>query len=335
MRVLVTGDLHFSDNPRDQYRHDFVAQFCKLVTQYKADGVIILGDLTELKDRHSAVLVNQVVSHIHSIAKLCPVIILPGNHDGPTPLNPFFRFAERISGITWVSTPIEGKNVPIPLKMGLNRSLFLPYSANYKEDWADMCFSGYDWIFAHQTFHGADVGFGKKLDGIPLSLFPKDAKVISGDIHVPQKLGQVTYVGSPYSVDFGDDFEPRILLLENNRARSIPCDGVQKRLVNVQSLKALHEYRGLTKGDILKIKIRVTQQEKWPEVRQAARAWGDKNGYWVYSVIPVMDQAQKAKSDVRGQSVRKSDRDLVQEFARARGLSERVVKTALFLMERV
>src|SRR5205814_1607714 len=103
--------------------------------------------------------------------------------------------------------------------------LFLPHTNNYKRDWKGLDFSKYQWIFAHNTFQGANIG-PRRLEGIPTSIFPRNAKVISGDIHVPQHFGPIEYVGAPYRIDFGDDYEPRVLFLstkdEKRCIESIP-----------------------------------------------------------------------------------------------------------------
>ena len=52
MRRIITGDLHLSHNPRDEYRFGFMKWFAKHCAKTKPDQIVIAGDLTEDKDRH-------------------------------------------------------------------------------------------------------------------------------------------------------------------------------------------------------------------------------------------------------------------------------------------
>jgi hypothetical protein len=334
MPVLISGDLHFSDNPRDAYRHEWVGWFLSQAKKHKVDGIVLLGDLTEGKDHHSGWLTNKVVGHLAAMAKLCPVIVLMGNHDFlGSPQDAFFGFTHRLDGVAWVSTPTAGKDLPAAFSMGLRPALFLPWTGDYKRDWADWLgkggFHDYAPVFCHQTFDGADVGFGRKLEGVPAGIFPKDAMVIAGDIHVPQKLGSVIYCGSPFTVDFGDDFEGRILKLDGAKLTSITYDGPQKRLVDIE-IDWLQEAK-VNAGDIVKVAIRMADKERWAETKDAVMRWGEKRKVWVYSVVPVM---QKTKQRVRGRVEARSDDELLGAFCKQRGLSESVAKTGRFLMER-
>lgn len=229
MTTLVTADLHLSDKLRDAYRHVAMKTIRGIIKKDRSiKQLVINGDLTEEKDYHSAELANAVADHIYEFSQLVSVIINCGNHDYVSIDCPFFRFLSHIKNIQWISKPgyVETET---------RRSFFLPHTNNWKRDWKGLDFKGYDWVFAHQTFNGAAVGFGRELEGIPLTVFPKGVQVISGDIHVPQKLGCVTYVGAPTLIDFGDSYTPRVLLIENSgKLVSIPVPGVQKRLVKAE-----------------------------------------------------------------------------------------------------
>jgi hypothetical protein len=339
MTVLVTADIHLSANVRDAYRHEFMKRFPALAKKFGAELVIILGDLCEEKDAHPAELVNALVDHLYALATVCPVIVLQGNHDYlSSPDNPYFRFLQRIEGISWVGqpTPIRDlKNVPATAARSLGRAIFVPFSPNYERDWADIDFKSYDLAFMHQTFANALSDSGFKLDGIPLNYFPKYLQIISGDIHRPQTLGPLTYVGAPFHVDFGDEFMPRCLLIENNgKLRSIPCTGPQKRLVEVKSIAELSKQRQLNPGDILKVRLTIApeQHAEWPELAAKVRAWGVDNGYLIHLVQPVVTALERGSAKAIKAKATKSDEQLIQEYAKSRGLDERTEKTGLTLL---
>lgn len=327
MSVLVTADLHFSDNPRDAYRHTFMEKLPKLVKEHKTSALFVLGDLCEEKDFHSATLVNKVVDHFHQLSQVVPVIIDMGNHDYTAdPNNPFFRFLSRMDNVTWVDRPLSGQLYDI------ERYIILPHTRNWQQDWEKIDFTHYDWVFAHQTFAGADTGSGKKLSGISPEIF-KGTRVISGDIHHPQTYGLITYVGSPYTVDFGDDFEPRILHLRGLKMTSIPVGGAQKRLVEITSLKDLDKAKNLGKGDILKIRValKADQRDEWPTLQKAIRKWCEDNDFVCNAVQPTNIATDKLRNQAEARAPR-SDEELLAEYAKRHGVDDRTLKVGLDLL---
>ena len=323
MSILVVADLHLSDKLRDSYRFQAMKIITGIVKDKSVNEIYLLGDLTEEKDHHSAELVNQVVECVYQFSQLVEgIVIIRGNHDYTSIDCPFFGFLSRLDRVSWINKP-----------MGVGRYLFLPHTTQYKRDWKGLDFKGYDWVFAHQTFNGAAVGFGRELEGIPLTVFPRGVQVISGDIHVPQKLGCVTYVGAPYQVDFGDDYSPRVLLLTGQGIKSIPVPGAQKRLVEVGSIDQLDKFTGLSSGDILKVRVSITQRQKakWSAIRESILGWGEKHGYVIHAIQPVVQQEQAQGVQIR--SDRRSDRKVLTDFAQQNGVDERTVKTGLSLLE--
>ncbi|MDE2589219.1 MAG: metallophosphoesterase, partial [Patescibacteria group bacterium] len=214
------SDWQLTDNPRDRYRTDWVVnELPRLVDKYQPDQLLVLGDITESKDSHPATLVNEVVEIFYQLSKQCEVVILQGNHDFLHKDSPFFQFLIRFDNIRWIANPTVTDNC-----------LYLPHTRNYKKDWEALDFAGHDFIFAHNLFQGTKVN-GQKLSGIPTNIFPDDSMCISGDVHEPQTVDVVTYVGSPFTTDFGDDFQSRVLLLDHLSVKSIKVYGPQKRII--------------------------------------------------------------------------------------------------------
>jgi len=336
MTALVTADFHLSSNPRDAYRHWWVAgELRELVKSLKPDRVIILGDLTDQKDCHNAGLVNDVVGYLHNLSKTCPVIVLRGNHDCINPLEPFFEFVGLLPNVTWITRP---KAIALE---GLGNCMFLPHTRNHKKDWKELSFAPFQrdpdtgWIFCHNTFEGADAGTGHPLKGIPTEVFPKKAKVISGDIHVPQKLDQITYVGAPYTVTFGDSYQPRVLLLGRNKVeRSINCTGPQKCTVDIVNVhEPLPDYE-INAGDMLKIRVHLKASDyaKWNEIQASVRKWGED-----YKAIVSIIQPMKLDKHVRlarKQTATQTDRELMELYSKRRSVSDDVLKTGLWIMDK-
>lgn len=331
MNALVISDIHLSDRARDAYRFRAMPQVADVIEKHDVNVLLILGDLTEAKDNHSAELVNDIVDLLYSFASLCQVIILKGNHDGTSDAVPFFKFVRRLPSVRWVNTPQT-------LDFGMGPCLFLPYTSNADADWEPFRNSPerWRWVFAHNTFAGARSEHDYALSGIPQRSVPGDCPIISGDIHTPQTAGRVTYVGAPYTVDFGDDYEPRALLLSDRRKEpvSIPLSGPQKRLVTVTSLQQLSD-QSFNKGDIVKVRVAVppAERERWAETSKAVRQRVVELGGVPFLVQPQLLSEEAVPEDRRAAPVvRRSDEQLVVDFARVAGVSTETVDFGLALV---
>jgi predicted phosphodiesterase len=325
---LILSDPHLNDLVRDEYRHKFFTRLPDLARKHKVDEVMILGDITDQKDRHPARLVNRIVDHLFALAApVRQVTILQGNHDYLNPEWPFFGFINKIPNVRWINV-VQSRG----------DDLYLPHTSNHVKSWSpeNVQMEGWDYIFAHNTFAGAvsEAGF-KMVDGIPLDVFPRGAKVISGDVHVPQKLGCVTYVGAPYTINFGDQFEPRVLLLDKE-LRSLPVEGPRKRLLEVTAGGKLTKPIGASEGDMLKIRVRLNfeQAAKWWEFRQATYKWGEKYGLVVENVEPILqvDVNRTHILTTRG-AQHKSDADLLRAYAKRFGVDDLTLQVGLKLLE--
>lgn len=319
--ALVTADLHLNDQSRDSYRHEWQKELRALVRKLQIGILIILGDLTDEKDHHGAWLVNAVVDHLHHLSKLCRVVISTGNHDYTNPNEPYFAFASRLPNVTWINNPTAN-----------GRWMYLPHTNNYKRDWQNIDFKKYTVVFAHQTFAGAMGEGGRKLRGIPVDIFPRGVRVISGDVHTPQTFSPITYVGAPYHVDFGDSYDPRVLLIDGYDIKSIPCHGRQKQLVTLYSIydlpKAKNEF-DLTTGDILKVRVGISPKEyaNWSSIVDKVRTWADKNEFQLFTVQPVIDKQVKAKGEKQPAYQRKSDKELLASYGKQKGVDEKTLAT--------
>lgn len=335
MSLLITADLHLTDNSRDAYRHKFMIDLPMRAKLVGATGVVILGDLTEIKDRHSAWLVNKIVTHIVRLAKQAPVLIVRGNHDYVDEDNPFYRFVQWIEGVAWVNAPTLANNLPTPFKTELQGGLILPHTTNYKRAWKGFDVKRAPLVLAHQTFTGADVGFGRKLEGIPMDVLNPNGTVISGDIHVPQLLAPcLEYVGAPYTIDFGDDYEPRVFLLRNQKqghtVESLPVDGPQKRLVDCAMGVKPSSLPRFRRGDILKVRVKVPAKSKarLNEFKDEVHAWAERNELVIHTIVPVFEKGSIA----RRQGSSKTDEQLVETYAKARSVDAKKLRVGLNLM---
>jgi predicted phosphodiesterase len=314
MTILVTADWHLNDNPRDEYRHQFQRKLRGLVEDNQATTVVMLGDLTEAKEGHNAHLVNRIMNQLALLSRLAHVIILKGNHDYIDPACPFFGFVHHMPNIEWVGKPCV-------LKIDGKYYTFLPHTDNYKADWHPSFFKG-STVFAHATFKGAVSESGRELDGIPRDAIVSGLPVIAGDVHVPQTIGHVTYVGSPYTIKFGDDFVPRVLIIKKGRITSVPCPGQQKRLIRVTSLDEAKKKIQSKPKDIMKVQIAWDGQriEEWRTARRDLLEWSRARGIELHGVEAVVDAPERAKKYQAGQAQR--DDEIIAAYCKANDVNQ-------------
>ena len=284
MTSLITTDLHLTDKPRDEYRFGLFPWIRKKVEKYNLQRVFILGDLTDFKDRHSSTLVNRIVDELGELSEEVNIDILEGNHDFVDVYNPFFRFLNGTKGIRF----FYGKPTPNTMPDD-SKALMLPFTKTPKKDWKKYDLTDYDYIFMHQTFGGAIASNGYKMEGLSASLLKGvSGQVFSGDIHVPQKIGKVTYVGSPYHIHFGDTFQPRIILLEEGRHKYLHFPCLKKVTLNIKAAKDLYNITSLSEGDQVKVRISIQREQfvDWDAIKQDVQKACDKLGLDVFGIEP-------------------------------------------------
>jgi len=260
---LIVGDLHLTDQARDAYRFEIFDWIKQQQGNRRVAATFLAGDITDAKDRHSATLVNYIVAGLTKLKP--PIYICMGNHDYRDPKNPFFKFLNHISGISFVTKPEVHHGMAI-----------IPH---YREqDGFDHAISigngGKPMAFlVHQTFDGAIAETGACLSGLsasPIELLKPRLGVYAGDVHKPQKQGIVTYVGCPYQVRFGDNFNPRVLhVSEDGIASNIYFPAPKKWSLIIRDETNLYNHQDLYEGDQIKLTIEVSREEvvDWKNIR--------------------------------------------------------------------
>lgn len=236
------------------------------MAEERARSLIILGDLTDAKDYHPAQLVNRVVHSFQLLRKAHPelrIYLLRGNHDYLKDGHMFFEFLGAL-GVQVITKPTDDSVD--------EAAYFLPYSKAPAAEWQGLDFTHYRWLFMHQTVKGAISSNGQEMDGEALP--PLNAgKVYSGDIHVPQRVGPVEYVGSPYHVHFGDAFTPRCIALDHD-GRAFDLHYPAPRRVTIDADNAYGDFIDrlgeMSKGDQVKVRLHLDEAVKheWQEQRR-------------------------------------------------------------------
>lgn len=333
MNIIKTSDWHLTDGKDDGYKFDFFPWLKQQIIEHRIDRVDFLGDLTEKKDKHCSDLLNRITDEIIGIAKLCPVVILKGNHDYVDSDTPFFHFLRHIPNITYVSEPtvIDGE-------------LFLPHAKDPEEGW--------DWkklsrrlrkihtLNLHQTLIGSKVPNGHTLEhGISFDLFKGfDGDIYSGDIHMPQEVKGVTFVGTPYPVYFGDHFEGRVLLLKDFEESELnyPC-------LCKHSIKIAHPYElkdiDLYEGDQAKITLELhpSDSSKWPEYRKDIQQYLEEVGVHLFGIQLTIEKVNNKRERKRRNADRinkaEAPEKILNRFVKKEELSKQHLKVAEGLMD--
>lgn len=312
---LLVGDLHLTTNPRDEYRWDIFSIITDTVGKFDCSEIIFLGDLTDAGDRHSAELVNRIADEVNLLrGHVAAIHAIRGNHDGNNPQRPYFYWLRHLSGVYFYAQPGE--------LSGHHRWLALPHSRNPLAEWQKIDQQQYDVAFAHVTVRGAESENKQELESeIGCSWFAKRGlRVYAGDVHVPQKIGPVVYVGAPYPIHFGDDFEPRLLVLDGKKEQSVPVPQLMRRLLlDVSQPDELEPM--LRENDQLKVRLHLSVEDLhlWHAQRKAIQTLAKVAGVDLVSVELIREGEMQKTQKVQA----RSQKQILQEYWQRSGLTDK------------
>ena len=336
---IFISDLHLTANPADEYRWQFFDHLKSKLQQLPAGvkTLFILGDLTVNKDNHSAKLVNRIVGEVVGLYRgtgIQEIVIIRGNHDGIDNEAAFFDFLKYFSFIKVITKPQI-------MTFGLHKVALLPHTKTPNEDWATIEFSEVRHAFMHATFSGARGENNTMLEGdmgLDWLRDQKNIKIVSGDVHVPQQLGNVTYVGAPYPIKFGDKFQGRVLVRDDHANWSdwrFPTIKKAKAVINgVEELNKI--FPPLKAGDQLKVELVLAESERheWQKRREQVEKWCETKGVHLFGVELKGKQTMKLR--LKGINIRQSgtytpDQALSQFATSAKVEPETIAKGKLLL----
>jgi hypothetical protein len=313
----------------DEYRWKLFEHLEQVFANGMLDSLWVLGDLTEFKDYHSSRLVNRIIDsfwRLRTKTKLNEIHIVKGNHDGVDPNTPYFLFLNRIPWIRFYHKPtvIDFKGEKIAV---------LPHSTKPEEDWGEIELGNPSFILTHATFSGAEGENGVRLSGLPPDLFDGiRAKVFSGDIHVPQKVGRVEYIGSPYPIRFGDSFEGRTITFPLGKRKDIPLPNIRKakaRIRSVEDLKAV----SLSKGDMLKVELELRESEigRWHKEKRDILNWCKRKGIILAGIELKRSKLKRMRVGVKFQA--ETPGKIVERYCRARDVDASLTQIGVDLVD--
>lgn len=329
MPYLLVGDLHLTDKPRDAYRFGIFDWVKEQQRTHNPKATFFMGDLTDQKDRHSAALVNRITAEFKRVKEAIhpnqfsrQVFIVTGNHDYIDPAIPFFGFLDML--VTNPEVVMDGVAI---LPHCRDESVFAARCKAFRSVKPRM-------LLIHNTIQGAIAETGAPLNGFsaaPIRALSLKLGCFAGDVHKPQVAGPVTYVGAPYHVRFGDEFEPRCLLVhDNGLAANLYFEAPHKNKLTVRQPNDLMK-AGLAKDDHVKVTVELLREEvtEWKTRKQEVLDMCAKLGLVVYGVdLKVLGQ-EKAKAQA---PVSRRPADVLSAFCVAEDVSTAVKEAGLELL---
>lgn len=220
IKLLSIGDLHSKKNNQSVLL-ECAKRICNKIKEHKPKAITILGDLANDHEKLYVVALNGIVSVLDLICETATsvgakVYYIVGNHDATTnqifltPDHSFNAFKK------WPNLIVVDK--PIRFKSSDGYITMCPYvppgrfvealDTLGRDKWMESMV-----IFCHQEFAGVKMGAIESSCGdnwgIMLPL------VVSGHIHTyHQHRDNILYVGAPYDINFGDEGEKGVHVLE-------------------------------------------------------------------------------------------------------------------------
>lgn len=312
---LLFTDTHLDENPDNEYRWRVFDRIHEILdASPQISRIFCLGDFIDRKDRFSGEFVNRLITSVGGLGARRALWILKGNHDDPLRGPAFFEFVNgRVPGVTYVTTPDAVDNI-----------VLLPFSPDPSRDWREIEFRLYRAAFMHATVTGAISESGYELTGAALPMLPRRLRLYSGDVHNPQTIRNLTYVGCPHPIRFGDLFQPRMLALDGSTLeikREIPIQTIRKVVISIRSVEDLDRV-SVSNGDQVRISVALPASD--------IDGWGRMEGKiaeWARSanITLVGTEVQVGIGDSRGMASLQDPQLLLRQFGECEGISEELM----------
>lgn len=327
MNFLLAADTHFTDNQIDEYRWKVFDFLAEIVIKENVNHIYIMGDFVDRKDRHSGRLVNKLVDNLSLLKERTGslVSIIAGNHDSPIEGIHYWEFLNKYEGIHYITQP----------EFHYGQIFVLPFSSNPIRDWKDLPFKNAHAILMHQPVQGAFVDEYRKLEKAPVLPPLPNIPVFSGDIHRPQSLDNIVYIGVPHPVHFNEDWKHRVILIKDSKFKKyqeIYLSTIRRSILEISSASELKD--GFKEGDQVRIRVKLDGKNlsNWPVEQQAVLDWAKKKGVFVASL----------EATIQGDAVKKEEKETIEimnpeqilrQYGAQEKLSDDVIEMGLQLLK--
>eukprot|EP00892_Ulva_mutabilis_P005450 jgi/Ulvmu1/3277/UM151_0025.1 len=275
-RWIVFSDLHVHQR-FDPYWRDSLHSVSAIAAEHNA-GCIFLGDFWDARENVPHRLLRQVEESLRDWSH--PTISITGNHDQAS-----LSGVEHNMSILETICP-QWKVLSCPTL--LNNAAWIPYRADQKElrqllSAARERSQPLSAMFVHADITGARFNTSQQAHaGVGQDAFPQDIPTYSGHYHLPQTVPNtsITYIGSPFQLNFGEAGETKRVLLLDERfqlLRSIPlCCGPEHHVLPWASRDEwlLGDLRRFNSRSIVRVTAPSSEQAAVAKARETLAATG-------------------------------------------------------------
>ncbi len=271
------------------------------------------------------------LAKLRKTTPLNEVFIIKGNHDGIDPRVPYFRF---LNHVPWIRVFTE----PTALTYVDKRVVVLPHTRDFVNDWGDVDLDSAQFILMHATVAGARSESGVGLESeLTADLFAGlRGKILAGDVHVPQRVGKVEYVGAPYPVRFGDSFTGRAIAFPLGKRVDVPLPNIQKAKLTLTHASEIKEQgKSLRQGDMLKVELALRESElgEWQEQKQLILRWCQKRGVVLAGVSLSRKEVKKMRPVLLKATKQESHVDVLRRYCKQQGVDPAMFEIGRELLE--
>lgn len=312
--ILLVSDTHFSDKPLARSRYKIFAALREFIEREKPTMLVHCGDIADNKNYHSAHLVNSVVCGFAELAGAMQahggeIHVLSGNHDFvPGEKQAFWNFLNYVG--------VHYHHTAAIVDTSAGRCAFYPYGTLRDTPRAHSG-SAAKFAFAHECFVGAknniggDIPTGEQLDDFYNAIGVDNNTILfAGDIHSPQCVGKIQYVGAPYQTEFGCNYTGRCLVVDGD-VKSVDVFGDSHRQPILHTLAFHCDKNGeivrspseavIRAGDY--VKAQLFQSDNEVHTLQALKMFADTEvasaGAFMHSINSVITQSAPTLADIK------------------------------------
>lgn len=336
--MILSADWHLVDTPSEEYRWDAFNQMRQFAIDTDDKDLFILGDLVDRKDRHSGAFVHRVRRELLALVRdKFRVTIILGNHDQPVVGKPYWTTLNGLDDNLWILDEPE-----YIYTLDERKQIFLfPYTADPATKWASF-FADADALvnpiaFIHQPVDGAKLESGQRYSGASPLPFPKSFRVFAGDIHTPQRVGNVTYVGAPHPVKFGDSYTCRMLRIDDWTGKIIeerilhPPAKASITVSCIASLASRHDAHGGQAKIVWE--LAPEKVDDWPHIQALVAGWAKTHDVKIVSLEPRLSMGPTEKNTlIPGLSA--DPAEILTAYAKAKGLPDAIFAEGMRILKR-
>lgn len=333
---LLTSDIHLTDSITEAYRWKIFDVLQDLALKYEVSRIFICGDFVDRKDRHSALLVNQLISKLSKLRREtgAEILIIAGNHEKPLQGPYYWEFINQV-GINYITNPAYYERVWL-----------LPFSSNPIKDWDLLIkdFQHADAILMHQTVEGALIEGDRKVMSHHILPPLPDIPIFSGDVHRPQNVhrpqtcNKIIYIGVPHPVRFGESWENRVILIKHKNFKNyleIPVDSIRRDIIEISNSNELKKLK-YKAGDQLRIRFKLKGENltNWPLEEEKIRKWVQEKGIHLASLEATIEGDGLLLDTNRSNifEIAKPE-DVILQFCKQEKLSDDILQMGLSLLK--